>query len=63
MVVADAKSALRKMGWTPRIVRDVVAAAVLVLGANATLEQIVGEALRRGPHGALVTVYQAREGG
>jgi HNH endonuclease len=63
MVVADAKSALRKMGWEPRIVRDVVAAAVSVAGANATLEQVVAEALRRCPHGAVVTVYQARDRG
>ena len=63
MVVADAKSALRNMGWEPKVVRHVVAAAVLTLGAKATLEQVVVEALRRCPHGAVVTAYQAPGGG
>ncbi len=46
---AQAKDALVSMGWKPSLARPAVDAASAALGAGATLEQVIIEALRRCP--------------
>lgn len=48
----DAKKALTGAGWTPAIASAAVATAAATLGSDATLEQMLREALRACPRGA-----------
>jgi Holliday junction resolvasome RuvABC DNA-binding subunit len=45
----QAKEALVGLGWKPAIAQAAVAAASTALGAEATLERLIFEALRRCP--------------
>jgi hypothetical protein len=45
----QAKAALTGLGWQPAIAQAAVAAALAVRAADATLEQVILEALRRCP--------------
>jgi hypothetical protein len=46
---AEAKVALKQMGWKPAIAQAAVRAAASALGDDATLERVLVEALRRCP--------------
>jgi Holliday junction resolvasome RuvABC DNA-binding subunit len=46
----QAKQALTGLGWKPAIAQTAVAAAVAAQGADATLERLIFEALRRCPN-------------
>jgi Holliday junction resolvasome RuvABC DNA-binding subunit len=47
IVRTQAKQALAGLGWKPAIANPAVAAAAAALGAEATLERLIFEALRR----------------
>jgi hypothetical protein len=47
IVRTQAKEALVGLGWKPAIANPAVAAAAAALGAEATLERLIFEALRR----------------
>jgi hypothetical protein len=45
----EARAALIQLGWKPAIAQAAVAAALAALGADATLERLIFESLRRCP--------------
>jgi hypothetical protein len=56
----DAKTALKQLGWKPAVAHAAAAAAALALGAEATLERMLVEALRRCPQRAYTTSPDSR---
>ena len=55
MIQTQAKEALKQLGWKPSIAAASVMAAAAAVGVNATLEQLIVEALRRCPLRASTT--------
>jgi Holliday junction resolvasome RuvABC DNA-binding subunit len=54
----DAKAALIGLGWSATIARAAVAEALSTMSCDATLEQLIREALRRCPRPAATAEYR-----
>lgn len=49
---AEAVSAMRNLGWPPAVAKAVVEDAIAELGASATIEELLREAIKRTPRGS-----------